>query len=335
MSNISNISNTSNMSNNYLIPIHISKYYIYDIFYNNGVYHIIGASEIPPLNITLIDSSVTTKFTFINDPHKHTSIYLCNYEYHSQIKLSINNDIIYTAVNRYKSFENEILMTTIVKNEDKYIRQWIIYHLNLGITRFIIYDNSEFNTLGSLLDDFVKNETVILFKWTYEYLMNISGISGQTTQQNHSIYVYNDAKYIGMFDIDEYVNPQLTYTNIDVFFNEIITKEHIDVKTFGSFRLLSKNFYNPNNLSIDGYDFLKMYNCGKDVIYHGHEKNFVIPKNVLVYSVHMITLGKPMYTISPKLLYFNHYIYLNKTDRGRDITEFTDDSIVNKLTFIS
>ena len=38
-------------------------------------------------------------------------------------------------------------MSTLVKDEDKYIKQWIEFHLNIGIKRFIIYDNSNKNTL--------------------------------------------------------------------------------------------------------------------------------------------------------------------------------------------
>ena len=56
-----------------------------------------------------------------------------------------------------------------------------------------------------------------------------SGISGQTTQQNHSIWAFKNCKYIGMFDIDEYINMQ-NDTNIHNFFNNLIKKENINTK---------------------------------------------------------------------------------------------------------
>ena len=34
-------------------------------------------------------------------------------------------------------------MSTMVKNEDDYIIQWIEYHLSLGIDHFVIYDNKD------------------------------------------------------------------------------------------------------------------------------------------------------------------------------------------------
>ena len=39
----------------------------------------------------------------------------------------------------------------------------------------------------------------------------------------------------------------------------------------------------------------------------GHEKNFVIPKNVDVFANHQVTKGLAKYNVDPKDLYFNHY----------------------------
>lgn len=113
--------------------------------------------------------------------------------------LSTNGISINTEVNKYPTFKDEIILSTMVYNEDNYIRQWIKFHKNIGINRFIIYDNSETHDLKSytskektsdlknILNDYIKTETVILIKWSYPKRLNRSGISGQTTQQNHSI----------------------------------------------------------------------------------------------------------------------------------------------------
>lgn len=109
-------------------------------------------------------------------------------------------------------------MSTMVYNEDNYIRQWITFHHNIGVNRFIIYDNSGINDNKSLksieenidlekvLEDFINNGLVLLIKWNYPKLLTISGISGQSTRENHTIWAFKRCKYIGMFDIDDYVN---------------------------------------------------------------------------------------------------------------------------------
>ena len=118
------------------IPIHIDKYQIYDIFYN-GKLIIIRPAEYP-LDIYCNHLKMNQYIC----PHGHTYIYMLKISYSEHVNLTIDNETIETTVNLYPVFKNEIILSTIVKNEDNYIKQWIHFHLSIGITRFIIYDNS-------------------------------------------------------------------------------------------------------------------------------------------------------------------------------------------------
>jgi hypothetical protein len=319
------------MSSIYLEPNYIQKFNIYDIFYNDdNKLIIICPSERNSyiINYISFDNKILT-FDLYKCPHNHTYIYSLDVEYSKNIKLSIDNNIIETYVNKYPIFKDEIIFSTIVKNEDDYIRQWIDFHLSIGISKFIIYDNSNENTLAEVLNEYIKNKIVILIKWIYPYILPVSGISGQTTQQNHSIYAFRLSKYIGLFDIDEYINMQKN-KNINSFFEELIKLENIDIDKISSFCLLNKFFYNPNNLPTKGNMFLKIFNCD-EILKFGQEKCFVIPKNVNTYSVHGVTNGKPIYNVNEKYIYFNHYYFLNKTSRGKNQTKLTDDSILLHL----
>lgn len=316
---------------NYIEPNYIENFNIYDILYNDNNELIIITPYIPnPFTIKYItnENNIITFFLF-KCPYNHTFIYSLNVNYLQKIKLMINDCIIETTVNKYPNFIDEIIFSTIVKNEDDFIIPWIDYHVRLGVSRFIIYDNSINYTLSNILDDYIKKNIVLLIKWVYPYINNISGISGQTTQQNHSIYAFRNSKYIGLFDIDEYVNIQ-GISNIQYFFKELIIKENIDVDKISSFRLLNKFFYNPSDLPVNNKKFLKIFNCDT-ITKFGHEKNFVIPRNVITFSVHMVTSGKPMYDIDEKYIYFNHYYYLNKNSRGRNNTMLIDDTILSHL----
>jgi len=321
--------------------------YIYDIFHNdNNKLIIIIPAEFNPPHIQYINSKLNLEFKLHICPHKHTFIYelLKETKYMKNIKLQINDKIFDVKVNKYPEFKNEIIMSTMVYNEDNYIRQWIQFHLNIGVTRFIIYDNSKINDhksyksveknsdLKKVLSDFIEKGIVLLIEWTYPKRLKKSGISGQTTQQNHSIYAFRNSKYIGLFDIDEYINIQ-NNTNINNFFDSIITKFQLDTNNIGSFRILNKFFTNPDNLSTNEYDFLFIFNCNR-ITKKGCEKNFVIPKNVKTFSVHMITSGKKMYTIDYKYIYFNHYFFLNKEKRGRGKSNLEDKTILKHCNFI-
>jgi hypothetical protein len=157
--------------------------------------------------------------------------------------------------------------------------------------------------------------------------MPVSGISGQTPQQNHSIYAFKTAAYIGLLDIDEYVNPQHKFMRLPEIFSELEHTYNLAKNSYGGFTLLNKLFYNPHNLPSDGVKFLHIYNCDK-ITQHGREKNFVIPKNIDTFAVHMVTSGKPTKRLSELECFFNHYFYLNKNNaRGMTVTDHVDNSI--------
>jgi hypothetical protein len=309
----------------------MNEFNIYDIFHNNDNELVIISPYIPtPYTIKYISpENETLMFDLYKCPHNHTYIYSLKNDYVSNIKLMINDSIIETSVNKYPNFKDEIIFSTMVKDEDDFILSWINYHLKLGASRFIIYDNSLKSTLSTILEEHINKHIVLLIKWSYPYITPISGISSQTTQQNHSIYAFRNSKYIGLFDIDEYVNLQDT-SNIPSFFENLITRENIDINKISSFRLLNKFFYNPYNLPVNDNKFFKIFNCD-NITNYGREKNFVLPKNVITFAVHMVTSGKPMYNINAKNAYFNHYFYLNKKDRGRNETPLTDDTILTHI----
>jgi hypothetical protein len=314
----------------YVSPVYIDEFKIYDIYHNDTNELIIITPYLPnSYTITLLLGEDTKTFNLHRCPHNHTDIYTLNIEYMTNIKIMIGNCIIDTIVNKYPSFQGEIIFSTICKDEDDFIIPWIQYHVRLGISRFIIYDNSLKRTLATLLEDYINKGIVLLISWPYEYISSISGISGQTTQQNHSIYAFRNSKYIGLFDIDEYVNT-LGVLDIHYFFEQLIRREKIDVNSISSFRLLNKYFYNPLDLPVHNSEFLRIFNCDT-IKTSGCYKHFVIPKNVITFSVHMVTSGKESYNVNETYIYFNHYIYLNKTDRGRNQTSLMDDTILLNL----
>ena len=125
-------------------PIYLKDINIYDVFYNNYQLVIILPMEIhaPIIKIKSINKDEEI-FNCIQCPHKHNYVYtLVKDNYIEYIDLIINN-IFYKniKVNKYPEFKNEIIYSTEVKNVDNFIIPWIDYHLFLGITRFIIYNN--------------------------------------------------------------------------------------------------------------------------------------------------------------------------------------------------
>jgi hypothetical protein len=327
-------------------PIHIPEYFIYDINYTDSNEYLIVTPKYTEYTIAMhFKNYYPRQFKMIqsNNAHKYgsndQSLYVLEHdEYFNEIELSIDGKVITANVNRYPTYENEIIMSTLVLNEDKYICQWINYHKMFGITRFIIYDNyhpdknllklnnkdyQSQTDLSKVLHDYIADGTVLLIKWEYPY-----SPCAQQTQQNHSIHTFKKCKYIGLFDVDEYLNGPL---NLHTLFDDLLQQIECSYDDIGSFRLLSRPMINPKNKPEHDYEFLRITEC-LDFCQNAYEKNFVVPRNVNIFSVHMIIDGKPMINIPISVMYFNHYLYLNKINRGRNIASYkSDDSILRFL----
>jgi hypothetical protein len=258
--------------------------------------------------------------------HNHVIIYTLKMNYLPKIDIGINNTIYRDVnVNQLPNYDGKIIMSTCVKNEDKYVKQWIKYNKSLGIQHFIFYDNApiEESKLANTLEEYISDGTVLFIQWPYTYDF------AQFAQMNHSLYGFRNAKYIGYFDVDEYINPQCGHTNIDELLGYIIQKKSSSHQNICSVRFMSRFFYNPDEKSTDNYDFLKITNCG-EILNGMREKMFVLPQNVYMVSVHTVTdsdEGMIQIDADSSDVYFNHYAYLNKPDRGRDRTNINDNSI--------
>ena len=264
--------------------------------------------------------------------HHHSFVYVAKVmgPYEPNIDIRINS-VLYKDihVNKLPDYDGKIIMTTCVKNEDKYVKQWIRYNKSLGIQHFVFYDNApkDVSTLANTLAEDIADGTVLLVQWPYTYDF------AQFVQMNHSLYGFRNAKYIGYFDVDEYINPQCEYYDIDELLNHIMEKKSVSKDNICSIRFMNRFFYNPDDKSVDGFEFLKITNCG-EIVYGMREKMFVLPRNTNMVSVHTVTDFKEnMKQIDSDIVdvYFNHYAYLNKPDRGRDRTNHRDNSIHAKL----
>lgn len=94
--------------------------------------------KIGNFDIIYIENETEKKFNMKEIAYsvKHVYIYTLKIDYKKNINIKINDKIFNTDVNRYPIFKDEIIFSTLVKNEDNYIRQWIDFHHRLGISRF-------------------------------------------------------------------------------------------------------------------------------------------------------------------------------------------------------
>ena len=283
---------------------------IYDLVYNDcGEYVVISPQEIPFQLTLVLDHVEHTPEQFVC-AHRHTLVFVWKgLPYQPKVTLRVNGRDYARTVSQYPDFAGKVLLSTLVLHEEKWIKQWIQYHIAHGVDHIIVYDNERGGKgeLRDFLHDEIAAGIVLYIPWAYPYRMPRSGISGQTTQQNHSIYTWRRAAYIGLLDVDEYVIPR-EGQQIRAILDRVASEK------CGGVELVSRIFAPPaafNKENSGSYDFLRATRC-TDYIYGGRQKVFVIPAHVEMFSVHMIVTGEPKHTADPeKDMCFYHYWFLS------------------------
>ena len=144
----------------------------------------------------------------------------------------------------------KIALCTMGKKENLYIKEFVDYYLNLGISHIFIYDNNEPNDekISDVINNYYKNKVTIFDSIT----QNITNQSTAFTK----CYKENKNKYdwILMIDIDEYLviknNSLKNYLLDDIFINCDFIKIHWAVATDNNLlhydkRPLLKRFKGP------------------------------------------------------------------------------------------
>ena len=105
-----------------------------------------------------------------------------------------------------------VLLCTIAKEENRYIKEFVEYYRNLKFKKIIIYDNNKIN--GEKFDKILKNE----IKNNFIEIVNYRGFKTPQKKSIIDCYHKNNKKYdwIAFYDIDEflYIN---NYNDINKF----------------------------------------------------------------------------------------------------------------------
>lgn len=276
----------------------------------------------------------------IHDSHRHTLI--IEFEFNSGIfnnNCADRNIVLFDGVNTIQARINCAVncekccsLSTLTIENPTLIMKWINYHReNYGIDRFYIYSNTRehFDKFISIAEKSEYSDVITCILWDVPYYYPNTSISGQTTQQNHSIYRFRRNKIIGFFDVDEFIifNGQ----DLKSLICDLIEDTHI----MQGDRIIKPNFaavslqcllFGRQDECHENYDvFLhKMVRCAAQLEKKWErQKCFVNPNGVKVFSVHMVVDGGATLCLSPEIARFNHYFMLNKPDIEYDHEKYS------------
>jgi hypothetical protein len=112
-------------------------------------------------------------------------------------------DLLTRFLNKSRLEKYDMTICCIVKDENIYLKEWIEYHLKIGVQHFYIYDNDSKVPVSETLRETGLAEVATV--------INVSGRAKQVVAYNDCL-IRNRAnsKWIGFIDADEYIVPKST-----------------------------------------------------------------------------------------------------------------------------
>gem|GEM_PF-278297 len=99
-------------------------------------------------------------------------------------------------------FKHTFAIAAIVKNEGRYLQEWIEFHRLVGCTKFYIYDNSSTDNTRQILNFYAKKGVVDWVEWPH---MN-SWLNTQQLAYCHAIYKSRcQVQWLALIDADEFL----------------------------------------------------------------------------------------------------------------------------------
>jgi hypothetical protein len=96
---------------------------------------------------------------------------------------------------------SELAIAAIFKNEADYMKQWIEFHLMVGVDRFFLYDNGSSDNFLPVLSEYLVSGQVCLTSWR-----NFAGASAQTLAYAHAACNCGErVRWLALIDLDEFL----------------------------------------------------------------------------------------------------------------------------------
>lgn len=114
--------------------------------------------------------------------------------------------------NKMKCKKYKISICAIFKNEGLFLKEWLEYHLLIGIKHFYLYNNFSDDNYLNVLQPYIENGVVTLVQWPIRY--------GQKKAYDHCYVNFkDDTNWIAYVDIDEFICPKFI-SDISLWINK-------------------------------------------------------------------------------------------------------------------
>ena len=114
------------------------------------------------------------------------------------IQFGIKNYFNVLKTDSITKFENELAIGAIMKDEGPYLKEWLDFHILIGVNKFYLYDNESTDNTKEILKPYIDKGIV-------EYHF-IPGKGMQYTAYSEILAQHsNDCRWIAFIDLDEFL----------------------------------------------------------------------------------------------------------------------------------
>lgn len=102
-------------------------------------------------------------------------------------------------------YKYQLSLTSMFQNESKYLKEWLEFHILVGVEHFYLYDNLSTDNYLDVLKPYIESGIVELIDWPVkaDNWMPIQGSANMDCIKRAS----KESKWLIIIDLDEYVVP--------------------------------------------------------------------------------------------------------------------------------
>lgn len=132
----------------------------------------------------------------------------------SGILPTIARPISRTASNPKTRKRHEMCICTMVRNQDRFVMEWVKYHAEMGVDRWFIYDNNSDDDIVSVIESLISaNYEVTRHVWPW--------VKTQEAGFAHcAVRARDSCNWVGFIDVDEFFHLPSGLLLRDVLYNQ-------------------------------------------------------------------------------------------------------------------
>lgn len=146
--------------------------------------------------------------TFIQKYRKYLSIFLTFWipskcyrrAFRGILRFGIFNYLSVLKTDKKTIFENEVAIGAIMKDEGPYLKEWLDFHILVGIKKFFLYDNGSTDNTLEILKPYIE-QGIVEYHFFPGSKMQLPAY--HDIIKNHT----NDTRYLALIDLDEFLVP--------------------------------------------------------------------------------------------------------------------------------